>query len=257
MIFAPDYPFVSQVLPSPNHGERRNGPGVDMLILHYTGMADAEEALRRLCSPASEVSAHYVIFEDGKIVQLVPEARRAWHAGLSAWAGEIDINSCSVGIEIANPGHDFGYPDFPEQQIEAVIALCRDILARHPIRADRVLAHSDIAPSRKQDPGEKFPWRRLHAAGIGLWVDPAPLDPGLAASSAYTGANVGDLQAALAVYGYGIERSGDYDALTRDVVTAFQRHFRPERVDGSADGSTIATLQRLIAAKQDLATSAT
>jgi N-acetylmuramoyl-L-alanine amidase len=256
MTFAPDYSFVSQVVPSPNHGERRNGARIDMLILHYTGMTDAEEALRRLCSPASEVSAHYVIFEDGKIVQLVPEARRAWHAGLSAWAGESDINSCSIGIEIVNPGHDFGYPDFPDQQIEAVIALCRDILARNPIRADRVLAHSDIAPTRKQDPGEKFPWRRLHAAGIGLWVDPAPLEPGLTASSAETRANVADLQAALAVYGYGIDRSGDYDALTHDVVTAFQRHFRPERVDGSADASTIATLQRLIAAKAALSASA-
>jgi N-acetylmuramoyl-L-alanine amidase len=256
MIFAPDYPFVSQVLPSPNHGERRNGAQPDMLVLHYTGMADAQEALQRLSGPASEVSAHYLIFEDGKVVQLVSESRRAWHAGVAAWAGERDVNSCSIGIEIANPGHDFGYPDFPEQQIEAVIALCRDILGRHSIRPDRVLAHSDVAPARKQDPGEKFPWRRLYAAGIGLWVDPAPVESG-PMPVGNTEADIGDLQGALASYGYGIDRTGHYDALTRDVVAAFQRHFRPERVDGLADASTIETLQRLTAAKAALSSRVT
>jgi N-acetylmuramoyl-L-alanine amidase len=223
-----------------------------MLVLHYTGMADAEEALARLCSRESEVSAHYLIFEDGKVVQLVPEARRAWHAGVSAWAGDTDINSRSIGIEIANPGHDFGYPDFPEEQIAAVIALCRDILARHAVSADRVVAHSDLAPRRKQDPGEKFPWARLHKAGVGLWVEPTPLAAGPAPTRGDTGPEVAQLQAALASYGYGIHRSGQYDAPTRDVVAAFQRHFRPARVDGLADASTITTLQRLIAAKEAL-----
>lgn len=249
MIFAPDSHVVTSVLPSPNHGERRNGACADMLVLHYTGMADAEEALARLRSAESEVSAHYLVFEDGRVVQLVPEPERAWHAGVSAWAGETDINSCSIGIEIANPGHDFGYPEFPEQQIAAVIVLCRDILARLIIPADRVLAHSDIAPARKQDPGEKFPWPRLYKAGIGLWIEPAALQAGSALTLGDTGPAVGELQAGLATYGYGLEQSGRYDALTHDVVAAFQRHFRPARVDGLADASTIATLQRLLAAK--------
>jgi N-acetylmuramoyl-L-alanine amidase len=249
MLFAPDAQIVTSVVPSPNHGERRNGAHPDMLVLHYTGMRSADEALARLCSPVSEVSAHYLIFEDGNVVQLVAEASRAWHAGVSAWAGESDINSRSIGIEIANPGHDFGYPDFPEQQIAAVIALCRDILARHPVSPDRVVAHSDIAPTRKQDPGEKFPWQRLHEAGIGLWVQPAALQAGPALTIGESGPAVAQLQAALTAYGYGLEPSGRYDALTRDVVTAFQRHFRPARVDGLADPSTITTLQCLIAAK--------
>jgi N-acetylmuramoyl-L-alanine amidase len=251
MIFAPDSHIVTSVVPSRNHGQRRNGARTDMLVLHYTGMANADEALARLCSAESEVSAHYLVFEDGRVAQLVPEAERAWHAGVSAWAGESDINSRSIGMEIANPGHDFGYPDFPEPQIAAVIALARDILARHAISADRVVAHSDIAPSRKQDPGEKFPWRRLHEAGVGLWVEQAPAKAGPVLSLGDNAAVV-ELQTALATYGYGLEPSGQYDALTRDVVTAFQRHFRPARVDGLADASTIKTLRRLIAAKAAL-----
>jgi N-acetylmuramoyl-L-alanine amidase len=251
MFFAPDSYAVTSVVPSPNQAERRNGARADMLVLHYTGMANAEDALARLCSPASEVSAHYLIFEDGKVVQLVPEKRRAWHAGVSVWAGESDINSRSIGIEIANPGHDFGYPDFPEQQIAAVIALCRDILARHAMSPDRVVAHSDIAPARKRDPGEKFPWRRLHAAGVGLWVEPA-LEAGPAPTLGGSGAGVAQLQATLAAYGYGLEQSSCYDARTRDVVTAFQRHFRPTQIDGIADASTHKTLERLIAAKAAL-----
>jgi N-acetylmuramoyl-L-alanine amidase len=223
-----------------------------MLVLHYTGMTDAEAALRRLCSPASEVSAHYLVFEDGKISQLVPETRRAWHAGVSSWAGESDINSHSIGIEIANPGHDFGYPDFAEPQIAAVVGLCSDIAARHAIPADRVLAHSDVAPDRKQDPGEKFPWRRLYDAGVGLWVEPAPLEFGSAMTLGDAGPVVEELQAALADYGYGLTLSGRYDPPTRDVVAAFQRHFRPQRVDGIGDASTVTTLQRLLKAKAAL-----
>ena len=249
MIFTPDSKHATRVTPSPNHGERRNGARPDMLILHYTGMTNAAEALARLCSPASEVSAHYLIFEDGRILQMVAEARRAWHAGVSFWAGERDINSCSIGIEIANPGHDFGYPDFPESQIAAVIALARDILGRHAIAADRVIAHSDIAPSRKQDPGEKFPWRRLHEAGVGLWVEPALPDDTLGTAFGDAGPQVLLLQAALALYGYGVTQTGTYDELTRAVVMAFQRHFRPTRVDGRADASTITTLRDLLAAR--------
>ena len=146
-----------------------------MIVLHYTGMKSGEEALARLTDPAAKVSSHYLVHEDGRIDQLVPEARRAWHAGLSSWKGVADINSCSIGIEIVNPGHEFGYRDFPDAQIEAVISLCRDIIARHRIPNARVLAHSDVAPARKQDPGEKFPWARLAASGVGLWVEPSPL----------------------------------------------------------------------------------
>ncbi len=143
--------------PSPNHGPRAPGKPTDILLLHYTGMALPERALEWLCDPASQVSSHYLVFEDGRVVQLVDEARRAWHAGRSSWAGERDINSRSVGIEIVNPGHQFGYRPFPEPQIDALIALCRAILSRHPIPPERVLAHSDVAPDRKEDPGELFP----------------------------------------------------------------------------------------------------
>jgi N-acetylmuramoyl-L-alanine amidase len=222
----------------------------DMVVLHYTGMADGEAALRLLCTPESRLSSHYVVFEDGRIVQLVAEARRAWHAGVSSWQGETDINSRSIGIEIVNPGHGLGYPDFPEAEIAAVIALTRDILARHPIRADRVVAHSDVAPSRKQDPGEKFPWRRLHAAGIGHWVEPVAITDGAGLVLGDRGGEVMRLQQALGAYGYAIPTSGEFDLVTRDVVTAFQRHFRPARVDGRADRSTIETLECLLARRR-------
>jgi N-acetylmuramoyl-L-alanine amidase len=242
--FAPDSNLVTRVVPSSNHGERRVARP-DMLLLHYTGMPDAQDALERLCAPDSEVSAHYLAFEDGSIVQLVPEARRAWHAGVASWAGASDINSHSIGIEIANAGPDFGYPDFPEAQIAAVIALCRDVVARHRIRPERVLAHSDVAPARKQDPGEKFPWERLHAAGVGHWVAPAPIEGGPVLTIGDGGPLIRTLQQDLADYGYGIAATGHYDEATAQVVAAFQRHFRPAQVDGVADISTVATLDRL------------
>ena len=248
--FPADSPLVDEVVPSPNHKERVGHGRPDMIVLHYTGMATAEDALERLCSlDAPQVSSHYLVYEDGRILQLVPEARRAQHAGVSSWEGETDINSRSVGIEIVNPGHDLGYPDFPDRQIEAVIALCRDILKRRPMRADRVVAHSDVAPSRKQDPGEKFPWARLYAAGVGHWVEPVPLGEPRGSSLGDRGAAVAELQAALATYGYGIPSPGRFDQPMHDVVVAFQRHFRPARVDGIADGSTMETLQRLLAAR--------
>ena len=244
MTFAPDSSLVARVLASPNHGERRGVERPDILLLHYTGMQDAHEALAKLCEQGSDVSAHYVAFEDGEIVQCVPEARRAWHAGEASWAGETDINSRSIGIEIANPGHYWDYRDFPEPQVAAVVALARDIVVRNRIRPERVLGHSDVAPARKQDPGEKFPWERLAAAGVGLWVAPAPItddrdcaDRGCAARR----------PGAAAAYGYGIAPTGVEDAQTRDVVTAFQRHFRPARVDGMVDRSTRETLARLLA----------
>ena len=219
-----------------------------MILLHYTGMQDADAALELLKARGSEVSAHYFVFEDGRIIQMVQESRRAWHAGKAVWAGETDINSCSIGIEIANPGHDHGYPDFPKRQIAAVTALCRSIQTRNTIPPRRVLAHSDVAPGRKQDPGEKFPWRTLYDSGVGQWVKPAPImNFGQSLSLGDRGDAVAALQKSLADYGYGIAVNAEYDTATFEVVTAFQRHFRPERVDGVADPSTRSTLQELFA----------
>ena len=234
--------------PSPNHGPRRSGLTPTILLLHYTDMDSAERACAWLCNPEAQVSCHYLVDEDGTVVQMVDEDRRAWHAGKSCWAGESDINSCSIGIEVQNEGHEAGYPDFPDVQMDAVEALCLDILSRHPIPPERVLAHSDVAPGRKIDPGEKFDWARLHRAGVGHWVEPVPVgdDAGLSAGS--NEASVAQLQRSLNRYGYGIEETGKYDDETRIVVEAFQRHFRPSRVDGVADRSTLETLEKLIAA---------
>jgi N-acetylmuramoyl-L-alanine amidase len=246
----PDSSVVAEVRPSPNHGERKAGVKPDMIVLHYTGMRDAQAAINLLCTPASEVSAHYVVLEDGYIVQLVAEERRAWHAGASSWAGETDINSCSIGIEITNPGHEHGYPDFPKRQIAAVTALCRSIFTRHKIPADRVLAHSDVAPARKQDPGEKFPWRLLADSGIGMWVKPTPIaQAGPIHVLGETDSTVDTLQRLLAKYGYGVSVTGYLDGTTRDAVAAFQRHFRPARVDGVIDTSTVMTLKALVEAR--------
>lgn len=244
--FTPDSSVVSDVIPSANYGERRNNRAPDMIVLHYTGMEDAEGALTRLCKAGTEVSAHYVVLEDGRIVQLVSEHRRAWHAGSSFWAGETDINSCSIGVEIVNGGHDWGYPDFPSRQIAAVIALCRGIMLRRGIARPRVLAHSDIAPDRKKDPGEKFPWRLLASSGVGHWVRPARITDGDRLDLGANGEAVLSLQEQLHSYGYGVPRTGQYDSATAEVVAAFQRHFRPERVDGTADISTLATLRALL-----------
>ena len=248
--FPPDSCVVAEIMASPNHGERSTGRQPDMIVLHYTGMPDAESALALLCAPGSNVSAHYFVFEDGRVVQMVPESRRAWHAGKSEWAGETDVNSCSVGIEIANPGHDHGYPDFPKRQIAAVTALCRSIQTRNTIHPARVLAHSDVAPARKQDPGEKFPWRTLFESGVGHWVKPAPImNFGEILGPGSRGEAVIDLQKSLREYGYGVDIIGEYDPATFDVVRAFQRHFRPERTDGVADPSTRNTLQELLASR--------
>ena len=246
--FVPDSSVVSDVVPSANFGDRRNNRSADMIVLHYTGMADAESALTRLCKAGTEVSAHYVVLEDGRIVQCVPEALRAWHAGTSSWGGETDINSCSIGVEIVNGGHDWGYPDFPQRQIAAVIALCRGIMLRRSIARPRVLGHSDVAPHRKKDPGEKFPWRLLASSGVGHWVRPVPIRRGEILGLGASGPAVLALQEKLVFYGYGAPRNGQYDEATMETVSAFQRHFRPERVDGSADVSTIETLEALTTA---------
>lgn len=234
--------------PSPNIEPRRAGARLDMLILHYTGMMSAERACDWLCDPASRVSCHYLIDEQGGIVRMVEEKMRAWHAGTSSWKSETDTNSRSIGIEIHNPGHAFGYPAFPRAQMEAVVALCLDILSRRGIAPQMVLGHSDVAPRRKIDPGEKFDWELLHRAGVGHWVPPAPLQEGRSLRRGDKGAAVAALQRMLARYGYGIGEAAVFDEATAAAVTAFQRHFRPERVDGIADRSTVATLRRLIAA---------
>ena len=246
-VFAPDSPVVAEVRPAANHDERRDRRAPEILLLHYTGMESTEAACARLTGKDGGVSCHYVVLEDGRTLQLVPEARRAWHAGVSTWEDETDLNSRSVGVEIANRGHDFDYPNFPEAQIEAVIALASDICARNALQPERVLAHSDVAPQRKSDPGEKFPWARLAAAGVGHWVEPAPLRDGPSLRERDEGEPVEHLQTLLSLYGYGVEIGGRYDAATVAVVRAFQRHFRPALVDGIADVSTVDTLRKLLA----------
>lgn len=244
---SPDSPLAAEFHASPNHGERRGGPA-DAIVLHYTGMPTGDAALALLCASDSGVSCHYLVWEDGRIWQLAPESRRAWHAGKSFWAGETDINSRSIGIEIVNAGHDGGAPPYPDAQVKAVIALVRDIAQRLGIRPERILGHSDIAPARKSDPGEYFPWRRLHEAGLGHWMAPAPIRPGPSYAQGAMGPPVAAIQHMLAAYGYDVVPTGLFDERTRDAVAAFQRHFRPERIDGVADASTLETLRALLAA---------
>jgi N-acetylmuramoyl-L-alanine amidase len=234
--------------PSPNIGPRRGIERPELLILHYTGMKTARAACAWLCNPASGVSSHYLVDEKGSITQMVDETLRAWHAGVGRWKSCDDINSASIGIEIHNPGHDLGYADFPPSQIEAVIRLCRDIIARNGIAPVNVLAHSDVAPLRKMDPGEKFPWAALHKAGIGHWVTPVPPTSDKGLKPGDRGAAVAALVRNLSAYGYGLAPAEVFDAAVAAVVTAFQRHFRPSRVDGVADHSTVETLERLLSA---------
>jgi len=216
---------------SPNFDTRPDGLAVTMLVFHYTGMADADAAVARLCDPQSKVSAHYLVHEDGRVVALVDEANRAWHAGEAFWRGITDINGCSVGIEMHNPGHEFGYRDFPGAQIAALGGLAREILARHPIPAGNVVGHSDVAPRRKQDPGERFPWRRLAQDGVGLWPEAtAAGEPG--------DGDRGQAAGLLSAIGY---ETVDVEAS----LCAFQRRFRPACMDGAADGETMGLLRAL------------
>ncbi len=245
--FAPDEPGAD-VRASPNFGPRRDGLRPEIIILHYTGMTTGPAAEDWLCNPASEVSSHYLVHEDGRVVQMVRERDRAWHAGKSCWHGVTDINSQSIGIEIVNPGHQLGYRPFPRRQIRSVIALCRGIAGRHAIRPEMILGHSDVAPGRKVDPGEKFPWGELARSDVGHFVAPARHRRGSTLRPGDHGERVQRLQEMLASYGYGIEASGHYDEATATVVAAFQRHFRPKAVDGVADRATRETLKRLLAA---------
>jgi N-acetylmuramoyl-L-alanine amidase len=226
--------------PSPNHDARPDGTAIDTLVLHYTGMETGEAALARLRDPAAKVSSHYLVEEDGRVFALVAEDRRAWHAGLSWWRGRPSLNDRSVGIEIVNPGHDWGYRDFPPAQVASVIALCQAILGRHGIPGRNVVAHSDIAPDRKQDPGERFPWESLADAGIGLWPGAAPEEARALAPLAIgdRGGAVTALRATLRRIGYRLASEGDFDHTLALAVTAFQRHWAQHRTDGVADGET-------------------
>lgn len=245
--FEPDH-AGAEVRVSPNFGPRRDGMKPDCLVLHYTGMESGEAAEAWLCAPESEVSSHYLVHEDGRVVQMVREGDRAWHAGRGSWKGLADVNSFSVGIEIVNPGPLAAFPAFPHAQIETVARLARDICARLSIAPERVLAHSDVAPGRKIDPGERFPWARLAELGVGHYVEPSPVGGGRFLATGDRGEPVEALQSMLSLYGYGLEINGLFDEQTRVAVEAFQRHFRPARVDGVADRSTIETLHRLLSA---------
>ncbi len=233
--------------PSPNHDERPAGEPVDTLVLHYTGMVSAEAALRRLTDPQARVSAHWCVGEDGTLWRLVPEARRAWHAGVSAWRGRRSVNDRSIGIELVNPGHEHGYRPFPPAQMEAVVDLARAIQARHPIEPRNVVAHSDVAPARRQDPGELFDWAGLARAGVGLWPEDAaaPAEAGGVLGQGAQGEPVRRLQQGLAAVGYGLAPDGDFGPATAAVVRAFQRHYRQTCVDGVADAETAALLERV------------
>ncbi|WP_316860128.1 N-acetylmuramoyl-L-alanine amidase [uncultured Cohaesibacter sp.] len=234
--------------PSPNFGERKDGLAVDMLVLHYTGMEDDKQALDWLCNEQSEVSCHYFVNRDGSLIQLVDENARAWHAGQSFWKGERDINSRSIGIEIANSGQE----PFPNDQLEALLMLSMDICSRHDIPAWRVLGHSDVSPGRKIDPGVKFPWRQLAVAGVGHWADPDRNTGSLFFQLGDEGQPIQALQSMLALYGYDVAVTGVFDDQTETVVKAFQLHFRPEKVDGVADTALISTLYKLNATQPNL-----
>ncbi|MEA1650316.1 N-acetylmuramoyl-L-alanine amidase [Nitrospirillum sp. BR 11164] len=221
--------------PSPNHGPRPEGAAIDILVLHYTGMLSAEAALDRLCDPAAEVSAHYVVEEDGTVWRLVDEGRRAWHAGRGAWGDAQDVNSRSIGVEIVNPGHEFGYRPFPPAQMRAVTDLCRGILDRHPIPAGNVIAHSDMAPARKQDPGELFDWPALARAGVGLWPE---------ADFRGTAWNGGEAQVAALLTRLGYDPA---IATFTETLTAFQRHWHAEALGQPAGAETVRRLHSLLA----------
>ncbi len=216
-------------LPSPNH-DSRDGHAIDMLVLHYTGMKTAQDALDRLCDANAKVSAHYVVDEDGTIYRLVAESERAWHAGVSSWRGNTNINQRSIGIEIVNPGHEFGYRPFPKAQMESVAQLCKGILARHPIPPRNVVAHSDVAPARKDDPGELFDWAWLAGEGVGVF-------PSFSSPSPLVGEG-GERE--LGVYGY-------ETIIPEKTILAFQRHFRPKNLSGQWDNECERLLASLLA----------
>lgn len=216
---------------SPNH-DTRGAQAIDMLIFHYTDMLSTQEALDKLCDASSEVSAHYVISEEGDIYALVDESQRAWHAGVSHWRGSNNINARSIGIELCNPGHTHGYKPFPSAQMEALITLSQSILSRYPVAPRNVQGHSDVAFLRKKDPGELFDWRMMARRGIGLFPERAPNITGHELGPGDKGEAVMRLQKGLANWGYGLKIDGDYGEKTYLCVEAFQRHFLPSAITG-------------------------
>jgi len=212
---------------SPNFDARPEGLEIDMLVLHYTGMKSGEAALKRLCDKKAQVSAHYMIEEDGTVFQMVDEEKRAWHAGVAYWRGANNINARSIGIEIVNPGHEFGYRTFPEAQVLSVIELCQAILARTPIKARNVVGHSDVAPTRKEDPGELFPWQRLASQGIGLWTADLKTYP------------LHSIEELLSQFGY------ETDDLGKSLM-AFERHYHPEALIKPDPNKTQSRLMALL-----------
>jgi N-acetylmuramoyl-L-alanine amidase len=219
-----------QYHPSPNHEERRGVISPSLVIFHYTGMQEGKVALARLCDPASKVSAHYLIEEDGRIFHMVDEEQRAWHAGASFWRGIRDVNSHSIGIEIVNPGHEWGYQLFPEVQMRALLTLCRDIRKRYSLPPAAFIGHSDVAPLRKQDPGELFDWPMLAREGFGLWPEVEEQDK--------TSLTLAEAQQKLLGIGYDCPQTGKMDETTKKVIEAFQRHFRPAEISGALDDET-------------------
>lgn len=231
---------------SPNIDARSGG--IDILLMHYTGMTDALEAVERLCDPQARVSAHYVVSEAGEVYQLAEERARCWHAGISEWRGLPDVNSRSIGIEIANHGHEHGYRPFPEPQMQALIALSKGVLSRWPIPPRNVIGHSDIAPIRKEDPGELFDWARLARDGIGLWPFGVAASTKSALGRGESGPDVLRMQQDLRRYGWPCPETGRFDAVTEKTVIAFQRHFRQSPLDGRFDGLCRARLDWLLSA---------
>ena len=229
--------------PSPNQNERKLP--VSLLVLHYTGMESGAAALDRMRNPDAQVSAHYMVEEDGRVFRMIEEDRRAWHAGVSEWMGITDVNSASIGIEIVNGGHDFGLPEFPDVQINALIPLCKRIIVDHNIQPQGVVGHSDIVPNRKGDPGEKFPWSGLAAAGIGLWPGEGNGDRRVLFSPNDRDRGVAILQRALAGIGYAVEIDGVMSGLMVAVIRAFQRRFRQDKVDGEVDMETFDLIVRV------------
>jgi N-acetylmuramoyl-L-alanine amidase len=228
---------------SDNHEPRLNGLQPTYIVLHYTGMASGAAAVDWLCNPESKVSCHYLIDVDGSVVQMVSEDRRAWHAGVSSWNGCVDINSASLGIEIQNGGHNVGLPLFPVLQMQSVARLCLDIMARYDMAPHDVLAHSDIAPGRKVDPGEAFDWEYLAKQGVGQVVQsPAVGDAG----------SIAEFQSLLAALGYRIDINGDFDNRSRIVVEALQRRYRRHKIDGQLDSETFDIARRLLKIQPDI-----
>lgn len=238
-----------KIIKSPNFNDRPNGAeSIDSIVMHYTGMKTANDALKKLCDPAFEVSAHYMIYENGEVVNLVPDEKRAWHAGISCWRGKAGINDGSIGIEIVNKGHEFGYEPFPKVQINSVISLTKDLLSKYNIQPRNIIGHSDISPSRKEDPGELFPWEELSLNNIGLWPKVKVLwkKNKILVNAGSEGVSVADVQSRLQKFGYHIRVDGNYGSKMEDVVIAFKRHFVPENLTPDWDKLSDARLNRLL-----------